>query len=352
MSSPSAPPSAVGSDSSSGPDSTLGSDSHRRSGSSRAADLSPFADRAFLADVIGGLSKREKSLPCKYLYDEEGSRLFDQICETPEYYPTRTELSIMETHGPQISQQIGPGVMLVEYGSGSSTKTRLLLEQLIDPAAYVPVDISEEHLYRTAEALARDFPAIEILPVAADFTRPFDLPQPTQTPTHTAIYFPGSTIGNYERPLASKILQAVAQRCGSGGGLVIGIDLLKDATVLQRAYNDAAGVTAEFTLNLLHRINRELNADFQINQFEHRAVFNPDQSRIEIYLASLCDQTVEIAGYPIEFQQGECIHTEYSHKYSVESFAQLAADAGLSLHHVWTDDRQYFGVLHFVIEES
>jgi dimethylhistidine N-methyltransferase len=254
-----------------------------------------------------------------------------------------------------MGQQIGPGVRLVEYGSGSSVKTRYLLDALSDAVAYVPVDISEEHLRRSAGELAADYPQIEVLPVCADFTKDFDLPLPTRISTahrytHTAVYFPGSTIGNFRPDQAAALLRRIATTCGSGGGLLIGIDLKKARETIEHAYNDRLGVTAQFNLNLLHRMNRELQADFDVSQFSHQAVYNAKRGRIEMHLVSQCAQSVTIGGDLVEFAAGETICTEHSHKYTVSEFAALASTAGLSLHHQWTDQRGMFAVLHFVVE--
>ena len=220
-------------------------------------DLKPQA-AVFLDDVVEGLSQSPKCLPCKYFYDERGSQLFDRICELDEYYLTRTELAIMRQFASEMAEQIGPGVMLVEYGSGSSIKTRLLLDHLPDPVAYVPVDISREHLQAVADQLSRAYPHIEMLPVCADFTEHFDLPVPKRRPTHVAVYFPGSTIGNLQPEDACQLLDRIARLCGVGGGLLIGVDLQKEISVIEDAYNDEAGVTAEFNLNLLKHINQLL----------------------------------------------------------------------------------------------
>jgi dimethylhistidine N-methyltransferase len=304
----------------------------------------------FLRDVVDGLTRKQKTLPCKYLYDERGSKLFDQICELDEYYPTRTELQIMETHAESIASQIGKEVMLVEYGSGSSTKTRILLDALDEPVAYVPIDISEEHLLRTADSLRSAYPEIEILPVVADFTKPFSLPVSNREPSHVALYFPGSTIGNSTKSDAGKLLQFMSTMLGTNGGLLIGIDLQKDVAVTEAAYNDGAGVTAEFTLNLLTRINTEHDSDFDLEKFEHKAAYNANEHRVEISISSLCNQQVLIDNQKIEFTQGEEIHTEYSHKYTIDGFAKLAAGFGFSLHKYWIDEQNFFGVLYLVLD--
>jgi dimethylhistidine N-methyltransferase len=240
--------------------------------------------------------------------------------------------------------------MLVEYGSGSSTKTRALLDRLADPVAYVPVDISREHLRRTAAELSRDYPRIEMLPVCADFTKPFDLPTARRrTPTHSAVFFPGSTIGNFLPHEARAMLRHLAAMCGTGGGLLIGIDLQKDVGVIEAAYNDARGVTAEFNRNVLRRINRELDADFAAERFRHRAWYDRTLGRVELSLVSERPQCVAVDGHLFEFAAGEPIVTEYSHKYTIEGFAGMAADAGLTLRRTWMDDRRQFAVLHFAL---
>ena len=305
--------------------------------------------QAFYADVTSGLTGDEKSLPCKYFYDERGSQLFDQICELDEYYLTRTELGVMERHAPEMAAQIGPGVMLVEYGSGSSVKTRILLDHLQDPVAYVPVDISLDHLQHTARKLSVAYPHVEVLPVCADFTAEFELPVSRRRPTHSAVYFPGSTIGNFEPQEATRLLRRIAPLCGTGGGLLIGIDLQKDDSIVEAAYNDQRGVTAEFNRNLLHRINGELDADFAVDQFRHEAVYNQRLGRVEISLVSEADQSVEIGENVFSFADGEPILTEYSHKFTVTQFAQVASRAGLSLRRYWTDPDDLFAVLHLAV---
>jgi dimethylhistidine N-methyltransferase len=312
-------------------------------------DLEPVVEN-FLHEVLDGLRADKKRLPCKFFYDQRGSRLFDAICELPEYYLTRTELEIMKKFAPQMATQIGPEVMLVEYGSGSSVKTRLLLDHLENTAAYVPVDISRDHLQDTANALSLAYPHIEFLPVCVDFTQPFELPVSTRQSSHAAVYFPGSTIGNFHPDEVKRLLRLISPLCGTGGGLLIGIDLKKEPHVIEAAYNDAQGVTAEFNLNLLHRINRELDADFDLDEFQHIAKYNQELGRVEIGLVSARDQVVTIDGESIEFAAGEGVNTEYSHKYEIEQFAEYAATAGLSLHKHWTDERKQFAVLHFAVE--
>ena len=314
-------------------------------------DLEPTS-QTFLDEVLDGLSRRPRSLPCKYFYDRRGSKLFDEICELDEYYLTRTELAIMQRFGGEMAAAIGPQAMLVEYGSGSSVKTRMLLDQLQAPSAYVPVDISRDHLRRSAGRLAAAYPQVEVLPVCADFTQPFELPEAARPPAHTTVYFPGSTIGNFTPAAVGELLGRIAPLCGEHGGLLIGVDLIKDIGRLEAAYNDRSGVTAEFNLNLLRRINRELDADFDLSQFEHHAFYNDRDDRVEIYAVSRCQQTVAIDGRTFDFTAGEMICTEHSHKYSIDGFAASAAAAGLQLKQSWTDDQQLFGVLYFEVEEA
>lgn len=306
-------------------------------------DLHPQTD-TFLEQIVLGLSGPSKSLPTAFLYDERGSRLFEKICELPEYYPTRTELRIMRARIGEMAEAIGPQALIVEWGSGSSLKTRMLLEHLRDPAGYVPVDISREHLLASAEALAARFPRLAVLPVCADFTRPFPVPTPPQAPRRRVLYFPGSTIGNFEPAVAVELMRQMADQVGPGGGLLIGVDLRKDPEILEAAYDDAQGVTAQFNLNLLRRANRELGADFDLAGFRHEAVWDDALGRIEMRLVSLRAQTVRLGGRRFTFAEGERIHTEDSHKYTLEGFAELAARAGFRRDRVWTDPQRLFSV--------
>jgi dimethylhistidine N-methyltransferase len=306
------------------------------------------ARRSFAQDVILGLSSTPKQLPCKYFYDAEGSRLFDRITELPEYYPTRTELALMRTHVGAMARAIGPGALVVELGSGSSVKTRLLLDALERPAGYVPVDISDEHLELSADALRHDYPQLEVLPVAADFTRGFVLPQSARPPTRVLVYFPGSTIGNFAPAQARVLLEAIATLLAPRGdmrpgALLLGFDRVKSVEVLERAYDDAAGVTAAFNLNLLDRINRELDGDFDRSAFRHRAAWAPEPARIEMYLDSQRDQVVHAAGEEFRFRAGESILTEYSHKYTPLRILELTRTA-LRHARLWTDHDEQFGV--------
>jgi dimethylhistidine N-methyltransferase len=301
----------------------------------------PAERTRFLAEVLDGLLARPKTLPCKYFYDRRGSRLFDAICELDEYYLTRTELAIMRRHVAAMADALGPDCTLIEYGSGSSIKTRLLLDALGPDACYVPVDISGDHLFETAAALRASYPDTAIHPVRADFTRPFKLPL---AGGRRVVYFPGSTIGNFTRPQAVALLRNVARLVGRGGGLLVGVDLWKSPTVLHAAYDDADGVTAEFNLNLLAHINKDLGADFDLAAFDHEARVNPAERRVEMHLVSHHRQNVTIDGTQIAFARGESIHTENSHKYTLSQFQTLAEMAGLVRREIWTDLRQYFSV--------
>ena len=270
-------------------------------------------EEVFRREVLAGLQGTPKTLPCKYLYDERGSQLFDDICELPEYYPTRTELSIMRDHAGEMAEALGRNCLLVEYGSGSSIKTRLLLEAMQEPAAYVPLDISREHLAKSAEDLSQQFPGLEVLPVCADYTAEFDLPEPKKAAAWRAVYFPGSTIGNFLRSEAVEFLRHIAEVVGKGGELLIGVDLKKDVPTMEAAYNDEAGVTAAFNFNLLQRFNRELDSDINLDAFRFRATWNPAESRIESHLISNIEQTITIAGVPIHLDRDERIRTECSY---------------------------------------
>jgi dimethylhistidine N-methyltransferase len=302
----------------------------------------PHAD--FRADVIRGLSAQPRTLSPMYFYDQAGSKLFDRICELQSYYPTRTEVSILRESMPGVARALGPQVLLVEFGSGSSQKIRLLLDHLTDAAAYVPIDISRDHLMEAAGAIARDYPGLEVLPICADFTEPVPLPQPGLQARRSVVFFPGSTIGNFEPEQARHLLESVRQDCGPGGGLLIGVDLRKDVNLLRAAYDDDEGVTAAFNLNLLRRINRELGADFVLDQFAHEVRWVEDVGRVEMHLRSRRDQTVTLGEQRWDFAEDETIHTESSHKWSIEGFTDLAASAGLSPEHVWTDPEQLFSV--------
>ena len=299
-------------------------------------------------EVIEGLKNSPKEIHPKYFYDEEGSLLFDQICELPEYYPTRTEQAIMDDNIDSIIERIGENALLVEYGSGSSLKTRTLLNHLPDLAGYIPIEISKEHLLNTARNLALDYPFLDILPVRADYESDFHIPEPEKSTGNIVAYFPGSTIGNFHPPRAINFLRGIREACGHDSHLLIGVDLQKDPKVLHDAYNDSAGVTAEFNLNMLANLNQILNANFDLGQFEHRAFYNDVCHRIEMHLVSQIGQVVQIDSEQISFRAGEAIWTESSYKYTLSSFAALAADAGYQVAQVWTDPRNYFSVQYLV----
>ncbi|WP_244472778.1 L-histidine N(alpha)-methyltransferase [Methylobacterium sp. Leaf89] len=301
------------------------------------------AERQFLDDVLAGLSAPQKFLSAKYFYDAAGSDLFEAITRQPEYYPTRTELGILDAQGTAIAATLPARANLVELGSGSTVKVRRLMVHRPDLAAYVPVDVSESFLRSEAEALARDFPNLTITPVAADFTRAFTLPAGLSDGP-VAGFFPGSTIGNFEPPQATRLLAHFGRVLGAGATLIIGVDLVKEKAVLDAAYDDAAGVTAAFNRNLLVRMRSELGAEVDLDAFAHRAFFNPEASRIEMHLVSLKAQAIRIADRDIAFAEGETIHTENSYKYTVERFRALAAEAGWRAEAVWTDPGRLFSI--------
>ncbi|WP_267354249.1 MULTISPECIES: L-histidine N(alpha)-methyltransferase [unclassified Methylobacterium] len=306
------------------------------------SDPTPVAP-AFLDDVREGLSRPQKALSPKYFYDAAGSDLFEKITRLPEYYPTRTEIGILDGRGPEIAALLPAGAALVEFGSGSTVKLRRLLRHLDKLAAYVPVDVSGEFLRAQAETLSADFPHLRVEPVVADFTRDFDLPE-SLAGLPRAGFFPGSTIGNFEPEEAEALLARFGRILGSGAHMIVGVDLVKDAGTLESAYDDAEGVTAAFNLNLLTRINRELGGGFDLDAFTHRAVFNPQASRIEMHLVARDAQDVAIGSDTFAFAAGETIHTESSYKYTVETFRALAERAGWRWIQVWTDADGLFSV--------
>lgn len=306
----------------------------------------------FRTDVLRGLRRAPKELPCKYFYDEAGSRLFEDICELEEYYLTRTELGLMQRHAAEMAALLGPDCLLIEFGSGSSLKTRLLLDHLPRPAGYVPVDVSCEHLLRAAGLIATDYPGLEVLPLCADFTGRLHLPAPRRPPGRRVVYFPGSTLGNFGPPEAATLLSGVVELCGRGGALLLGIDLQKDVALLEAAYNDRRGVTAAFNLNLLARINRELGADFALDGFRHDAFYNRRLACIEMHLISLRSQRVRLGGDIISFVEGETIRSERSYKYNVEEFRTWVRRCNLSVERVWTDEQKLFAVLYLTVQES
>jgi dimethylhistidine N-methyltransferase len=309
-------------------------------------DLAP-GEESFRDAVLAGLARPKKSIPCKFFYDERGSVLFEKITKLPEYYPTRTEIAILEENAGEIAAQMGQRARIIEFGSGASVKARILLQALDRPAAYVAVDISREHLREAAASLAEDFPDVAIVAVCADYTGPFALP-PLPGPSGKLIgFFPGSTIGNFEPDGAARFLANCARILGPGGEMVIGVDLKKDESLLDAAYNDRAGVTAAFNLNLFERINRELEGNLDLDLFEHYAYYSKREGRVEIFIRSLADQDATIAGRRFRFAAGELIHTEYSYKYAVDEFRALAARAGFRPVDTWTDPADLFSVHYF-----
>ena len=297
-----------------------------------------------LDEILAGLTAQPKFLYPKFFYDERGSILFDAICELPEYYLTRTETAILSERAPSFMRALGPGLRLIEPGSGSSAKTRILLDAMQTPASYVCVDISRSHLMAAAQALTARYPQVEILPVCADFTQPFEIPEGTTPAQSRLVFFPGSTIGNFDRDEAVALLAMMRDLAGMDGRLLVGADLRKSPRILEAAYNDAAGVTASFNLNLLARLNHEFGADFDLDAFVHRAPWVEEQSRIEMHLVSTRRQTVHIGGTEIGFEDGESIWTESCHKYDRVQFSALAREAGLDVIDVWTDREERFSV--------
>jgi dimethylhistidine N-methyltransferase len=304
------------------------------------------------AEILAGLKETQKRISPKYFYDQRGSELFDAICALPEYYPTRTEFKIMEECLPQIADLVGPAAAVIEFGAGSSAKARRLLDALHEPVAYVPVEISGEYLTEQADILARDFPDVSVVPVVADFTKPFDLPAHPTIPRRNLVFFPGSTIGNFTRGDARHLLEVMREEAKPGGTLLVGVDLIKDARIIEAAYNDAQGVTAEFNRNVLRHLNAALGADFEPERFDHEAIYDTRRERIEMRLVSTTDQTVLIDGEAIRFVAGEHIVTEYSHKYSIEGFSALARQAGLVPEAVWTDPDELFSVHYLAVPAS
>lgn len=298
-------------------------------------------------EILEGLRGTQKTLPSKYFYDEEGSRLFERITRLEEYYPTRTELGILEERLPEIARRIGKNAILIELGSGSSRKTRMLLDELPELAGYVPVDISGEYLAKVTEILDREYPDLMILPVSADYTRPMELPELRKGGCRYVFFYPGSTIGNFEPPQARDFMQSLSRVLKPGEGMLIGVDLQpgpkKPKSVIEAAYDDREGVTAAFNKNILVRINRELQGDFDPEAFDHRAFYNSDENRMEMHLVSRKDQRVTVAGETFVLRKGETIHTENSYKYSLEGFAALVRP-WFETEQVWTDSRNYFSV--------
>jgi L-histidine N-alpha-methyltransferase len=301
------------------------------------------ADPAFRADVLAGLAAPIPAIPARWLYDRRGSELFEEITRLPEYYPTRTEAALLQRHSGEIAERLGTGEAVVEFGSGSSAKTPILL-RAVRPSAYVPVDISGDFLREAAAGLQAEFPDLPIYPVEADFTRAFDLPAQITAAAKLG-FFPGSTIGNFVARSAVDFLRAMKETLGEGSKLVIGMDRIKPVDVLLRAYDDAAGVTAAFNLNLLHRINAELEGDVPIDAFRHRAIWNDEMSRIEMHLEALRDVAFTVAGQSFVMKAGATIHTENSHKYGHRDSRLLLRAAGWGVIDEWTDDERWFSIL-------
>jgi dimethylhistidine N-methyltransferase len=304
----------------------------------------------FRADIIQGLSAAQPYISPKYFYDEAGSRLFEAICSTEAYYPTRTEVNIIRDNIADIVDVLGKDCLLIEPGSGDSYKVRLLLDAL-RPVAYLPIDISKRYLQDEAKKLAAEFTWLNVHAICADFTGKLELPYHVEA-TNRVAFFPGSTIGNFIPAQAVKVLEEIKNMVGEGGGLLIGVDLQKDTSILNAAYNDKEGYTAAFNKNLLRRINRELAADFSLEQFQHHAFFNEEEHRIEMHLVSLRDQSVNIGENVFHFSKGQSILTEYSHKYTVERFQKLAEKAGFHRVKTWVDERQLFSLHYLTIKEG
>ena len=303
-----------------------------------------------LAEILRGLSAPQKRISPKYFYDQRGSELFDAICDLPEYYPTRTEHKIMTAHLPQIAELVGPGASVIEFGAGSNAKARRLLERLASPVAYVPVEISGDYLAEQADELAREFPSLSVIPVVADFTKPFDLPEHPIAPNRNLIFFPGSTIGNFTRDEAKNLLEVMRAEAKDDGALLVGVDLVKDIGIIEAAYNDSQGVTAKFNLNVLRHLNAGLGATFNPDLFHHQAVYDSRHNRIEMRLVAERAHTVDVSGTTIPFARDEYIITEYSHKYSIEDFTALARASGLEPEAVWLDDDELFSVHYLTVQ--
>jgi dimethylhistidine N-methyltransferase len=306
-------------------------------------DLEPDVAN-FRRELTSGLRGSPPSIPCKFFYDARGSELFEQICELPEYYPTRTEVGILESHARQIARAVGPNARVIEYGSGSGLKTKMLLHMLEDATTYIPIEISVSALRACYQSLGAAFPELSIVPICADYTKTVELPDELPAAERSIVFFPGSTIGNFAPPHARSFLAKTAELVGDDGGLIIGVDLVKEHDVLEDAYNDSRGVTAEFNLNLLRRANRELGADFDIESFEHRAIFNGEASRIEMHLVSTENQAVSVAGESFDFEAGDHIVTEYSYKFRPDDFEELASSSGFEARTMWTDEDDLFSV--------
>ena len=307
------------------------------------ANQAASTQQSMLDEVVDGLSQSPKKLPSKFFYDERGSELFEQITHLEEYYLTDSEISILTTNLAEIAEYIGSEAMMIELGSGSSKKTRLLLNRLDDLAAYVPVDISEEYLLKVVSQLRQDYPKVSIIPVFADYTSEFELPDLSGDYQKQVVFFPGSTIGNFRPEKAEAFLENIANITDASASMLIGVDLKKDREVLEDAYNDRQGITAKFNKNLLNRLNRELDMNFDTDHFSHQAFYNEDEGRIEMHLVSDINQAVSLNGQEFSFESGESIHTENSYKYSLDEFQELVSDY-YTVEKVWTDDQNYFSL--------
>ncbi|MCY4548585.1 MAG: L-histidine N(alpha)-methyltransferase [Defluviicoccus sp.] len=312
----------------------------------RFRDEGPETDD-FMAEVVENLSRERKTLPCKFFYDKTGSALFDRICELDEYYPTRTEIALLERHGGEFAELSGPACHVIEFGSGSSVKVKLLLDRLEEPAAYTAIDISRDHLIDATSALAGEFPELDVEAVWADYTQPLAMDREKENGGRRLGFFPGSTIGNFSPDEAQGFLERSAETIGAGGSMLIGVDLKKDEDTLIAAYNDREGVTAAFNANLLARINRELDGDFDLSGFSHDAVYNREHGRIEMHLVSERDQTARVGNRRFDFRAGETIHTENSYKYGIEQFQGMCREARYEPVRAWTDPDGMFS-LHYL----
>ncbi len=313
-------------------------------------DLGPETDD-FRQALLEGLAGEHKAVPCKFLYDERGSKLFERICRLAEYYPTRTELGLMRNHIDEMAAAIGPKPCIVELGSGSGIKTRLLLDALDRPSSYLPIEISKPALRHCADQIAEDFPNLPIYPICADYTEPIELPALSEGTDNTVAYFPGSTIGNFEPDDAVAFLGRIADLCGEGGSLLIGVDLYKPAEIVEPAYNDSQGVTAEFTSNLLRRANREADADFDLESFEHDAPFNDARHCVELGQVSTVAQTVRVDGEAFDFEEGEKIQMEYSFKHPPDEFRKMARQAGFEVSEIWKDPDKEFSIWYLQVRD-
>lgn len=326
--------------------------------SNAGSDCQNFADTTLvdsqnpklLQEVLDGLTAVQPTLPCKLFYDERGSDLFDRICELPEYYPTRTERQIMQDHIQNICHHLGPDVTLIELGSGSSPKTPLLLDHMQNLQAYIPIDICHEHVFATATRLAGRYPNLPIIPIHADYTCPLKLPEDLPGSRRRIIYFPGSTIGNFDPPAARQFLARLAQLAGPNGAVLLGADLRKDTRILLPAYNDAAQVTAAFNRNVLYRLKKTFNAQLDPHGFTHEARWNDKHSRIEMHLVACSPQTIQLAGRTIHLNQGQSIWTESSYKHDLAGWAGLAQ--GLKQSKVWTDQNQWFSIQYLTHKDQ